>query len=83
MPDPEARPDPETPPAPEAAAVERAFRESAGRAVATLVRVFGDIDLAEDAVREALPPDFAAAGRRRPRITALDRKSTRLNSSHI
>jgi RNA polymerase sigma-70 factor, ECF subfamily len=33
--------------------LERAFRESAGRAVATLARVFGDIDLAEDAVQEA------------------------------
>jgi RNA polymerase sigma-70 factor (ECF subfamily) len=33
--------------------LERTFRESAGRAVATLVRVFGDIDLAEDAVQEA------------------------------
>jgi RNA polymerase sigma-70 factor (ECF subfamily) len=29
------------------------FREESGRAVATLIRVFGDIDLAEDAVQEA------------------------------
>jgi len=32
---------------------ERAFRESAGRAVATLARLFGDIDIAEEAVQEA------------------------------
>jgi RNA polymerase sigma-70 factor (ECF subfamily) len=36
-----------------AAAVERVFREAYGQAVATLVRVFGDITLAEDAVQEA------------------------------
>lgn len=30
------------------------FREAYGQAVATLVRVFGDIDLAEDAVQDAL-----------------------------
>jgi RNA polymerase sigma-70 factor, ECF subfamily len=29
------------------------FREESGRAVATLVRIFGDIDVAEDAVQEA------------------------------
>jgi RNA polymerase sigma-70 factor (ECF subfamily) len=33
--------------------VERVFREEHGRAVATLVRVFGDIDLAEEAVQDA------------------------------
>ena len=37
----------------DAAATERVFRESSGRAVATLVRFFGDIDLAEEAVQEA------------------------------
>lgn len=37
----------------EAAAVARVFREAYGQAVATLVRVFGDITLAEDAVQEA------------------------------
>ena len=31
--------------------IERVFREQYGRAVAVLVRVFGDIDLAEEAVR--------------------------------
>ena len=30
--------------------VERVFREEYGRAVAVLVRVFGDIDVAEEAV---------------------------------
>ncbi len=40
-------------PGPDVAAVERAYRESAGRAVATLVRLLGDIDLAEEAVQEA------------------------------
>jgi RNA polymerase sigma-70 factor, ECF subfamily len=47
---------------PTASAVGRVFRESSGRAVATLVRVFGDIDLAEDAVQEA----FAVAVERWP-----------------
>ena len=44
------------------AALERTFRESSGRAVATLARVFGDIDLAEEAVQEA----FAVATERWP-----------------
>jgi len=46
--------------APEASAVERVFREANGQAVATLVRVFGDITLAEDAVQDA----FVVATRR-------------------
>jgi RNA polymerase sigma-70 factor (ECF subfamily) len=33
--------------------VERVFREVSGQAVATLIRVFGDITLAEDAVQDA------------------------------
>ena len=37
----------------QATGVERVFREVYGQAVATLVRVFGDITLAEDAVQEA------------------------------
>src|SRR5215470_12695685 len=49
-------------PAADAAAIERAYRESSGRAVATLVRVFGDIDLAEEAVQEA----FVVASERWP-----------------
>src|SRR5215467_4256172 len=43
-------------------ALERAYRDSYGRAVATLIRVFGDIDIAEDAVAEA----FAVAAHRWP-----------------
>jgi RNA polymerase sigma-70 factor (ECF subfamily) len=46
-----------------AVAVEAAFREAYGRAVATLVRAFGDIDLAEEAVQDA----FAVALERWPR----------------
>jgi RNA polymerase sigma-70 factor, ECF subfamily len=44
------------------AAVGRIFREESGRSVAALIGVFGDIDVAEDAVQEA----FAAALRRWP-----------------
>jgi len=35
------------------AAVGRIFREESGRSIAALIRAFGDIDLAEDAVQEA------------------------------
>jgi RNA polymerase sigma-70 factor (ECF subfamily) len=42
--------------------VERVFREEYGRAVAVLTRVFGDIDMAEDAVQDA----FTEASRRWP-----------------
>jgi RNA polymerase sigma-70 factor, ECF subfamily len=42
------------------AALERTFRESSGRAVAALVRLFRDIDLAEESVQEA----FAIASER-------------------
>jgi RNA polymerase sigma-70 factor, ECF subfamily len=45
-----------------AAEIARVFREEHGRAVAVLVRVFGDIDVAEDAVQDA----FAAAVQRWP-----------------
>jgi RNA polymerase sigma-70 factor (ECF subfamily) len=44
------------------AEVGRIFREESGRSVATLIRAFGDIDVAEDAVQEA----FAVALRRWP-----------------
>jgi RNA polymerase sigma-70 factor (ECF subfamily) len=37
----------------ETSAIERVFREAHGRAVAVLVRQFGDIDLAEEAVQDA------------------------------
>jgi RNA polymerase sigma-70 factor, ECF subfamily len=43
-------------------AIERVFREEHGRAVAVLVRAFGDIDVAEEAVQDA----FAAAVQRWP-----------------
>jgi RNA polymerase sigma-70 factor (ECF subfamily) len=46
----------------DAARVGRVFREESGRAVAALIRVLGDIDLAEDAVQDA----FAIALRRWP-----------------
>ncbi|MEV6316945.1 RNA polymerase sigma factor [Streptomyces sp. NPDC051776] len=36
-----------------ASVIERVFREEYGRAVAVLVRVFGDIDIAEEAVQDA------------------------------
>jgi RNA polymerase sigma-70 factor, ECF subfamily len=42
--------------------VERVFREQYGRAVSVLVQVFGDIDVAEEAVQDA----FAAAVQRWP-----------------
>src|SRR5213596_1726200 len=44
------------------AVVSRIFREECGRSVATLIRLFGDIDVAEDAVQEA----FAVALRKWP-----------------
>jgi RNA polymerase sigma-70 factor (ECF subfamily) len=44
------------------ALIGRAFREESARSVATLIRIFGDIDLAEDAVQEA----FALALRKWP-----------------
>jgi RNA polymerase sigma-70 factor, ECF subfamily len=49
-------------PALPAEAIERVFREEYGRAVAVLVRVFGDIDIAEEAVQDA----FSAAVERWP-----------------
>ncbi len=49
-------------PSTDVAALEHTYRESSGRAVATLVRLFGDIDLAEEAVQEA----FAVAAERWP-----------------
>jgi RNA polymerase sigma-70 factor (ECF subfamily) len=45
-----------------AAAIWQVFRENAGRSVAALIRVLGDIDLAEDTVQEA----FAVALQRWP-----------------
>jgi RNA polymerase sigma-70 factor (ECF subfamily) len=47
---------------PEVPAIERVFRAEYGRAVAVLVRVFGDLDVAEEAVQDA----FASALQRWP-----------------
>jgi len=44
------------------AGIERVFREAHGRAVAVLIRAFGDIDMAEEAVQDA----FAEAVQRWP-----------------
>jgi RNA polymerase sigma-70 factor (ECF subfamily) len=52
----------ETLPIVEDALIGRIFREESGQCVATLIRVFGDIDLAEDAVQDA----FALALRKWP-----------------
>lgn len=46
----------------EDASIGRIFRDESGRSVATLIRMFGDIDLAEDVVQEA----FALALRKWP-----------------
>ncbi len=58
MPDPTRRGD--------ALDLERIFREESGRVVATLVRLFGDIDIAEEMVQEA----FVVASERWP-VTGL------------
>jgi RNA polymerase sigma-70 factor (ECF subfamily) len=50
------------PPAIDVAAIGRVFREESGRCVATLIRILGDIDVAEDAVQDA----FAVALRKWP-----------------
>jgi RNA polymerase sigma-70 factor (ECF subfamily) len=49
-------------PAVDASQLERIFREESGRVVATLVRLFGDIDIAEEMVQEA----FLVASERWP-----------------
>lgn len=54
--------DVEAAPAVDSAVVGRVFREESGRSVAALIRFFGDIDVAEDAVQEA----FATALRAWP-----------------
>jgi RNA polymerase sigma-70 factor (ECF subfamily) len=50
------------PPALPRTEIERVFRDEHGRSVAVLVRLFGDIDIAEEAVQDA----FAAAAARWP-----------------
>ncbi len=78
--------------APTADGIARVFRDESGRCIATLVRVLGDIDLAEDAVQEAfviaaqkwpadgLPPNPGAwitTTARNRAIDRLRRESTR------
>jgi RNA polymerase sigma-70 factor (ECF subfamily) len=73
-------------------AVEQTFREDSGRALATLIRLFGDVDVAEEAVQEAfvvaterwptdgIPPSPAGwiiTTARRKAIDRLRRESTR------
>ena len=75
------------------AEIARIFREESGRTVAALVRVFGDIDIAEDAVQEAfavalarwpgsgLPPNpggWITLTARRSAIDRLRRESRRV-----
>jgi RNA polymerase sigma-70 factor (ECF subfamily) len=75
-------------------AIERVFREEYGRAVAALIRLFGDIDLAEEAVQDAfatalerwrshgLPPNPAGwivTTARNRAIDSLRRESSRAN----
>ena len=71
--------------APGAGEIGRIFREESGRSVATLIRVLGDIDLAEDAVQEAfaialdrwardgIPPNPGGWITRTARNKAIDR----------
>jgi len=80
----------------EATDVERVFREVYGQAVATLVRIFGDITLAEDAVQDAflvasdrwpiggIPPNPAGWIVTSARNRAIDdlRRSTRGRELH-
>jgi len=76
------------------AELDRVFRQESGRAVATLVRLLGDIDLAEEAVQEAftvaaekwpvtgLPPNpggWITSTARHRAIDRLRRESTRFD----
>jgi predicted RNA polymerase sigma factor len=54
-----------------AAEIETIFRDEAGRALATLIRLVGDFDLAEDALQDA----FAAALERWS-MSGVTRRST-------
>jgi len=62
-------------------AIEQVFRHEYGRAVAVLVRVFGDIDLAEESVQDAFTvalqrwPSTGSAVRR-PVATGTPRPSS-------
>jgi len=72
--------------------IDRTFREESGKAIATLIRLFGDIDLAEEAVQDAfmvatekwpesgLPPNpggWIVTTARNRAIDKLRRESTR------
>ena len=59
---------PTSPPVTSSGDIERVFRAKYGRCVATLIRLFGDIDLAEEAVQDRVHG-------RRPALTA-DRAAT-------
>src|SRR6185437_8836521 len=75
----------------------RVFREESGRSVATLVRIFGDIDIAEEAVQEAfvaatttwpttgLPPNPGAWITTTARNRAIDRlrRESKRHQRHI
>jgi RNA polymerase sigma-70 factor, ECF subfamily len=80
------------PPVSSTSGIERVFRQESGRAVASLVRVFGDIDIAEEAVQEAFlvalqrwptaglpssPAGWIIMGARNRAIDRLRRESTR------
>jgi RNA polymerase sigma-70 factor (ECF subfamily) len=86
-------PQPElTMPGSELAVIDRVFRDEAGKAIATLIRLFGDIDVAEEAVQDAfmvatekwpeigLPPNpggWIVTTARNRAIDRLRRESTR------
>ena len=59
------------------AVVDRLSREESGRAVATLIRVLGDFDLAEEAVQEA----FVVALERWPRDGVPDNPGARITTT--
>jgi RNA polymerase sigma-70 factor (ECF subfamily) len=76
----------------DSATIDRVFRDEAGKAVATLIRLFGDIDVAEEAVQDAfmvatekwpeagLPPNpggWIVTTARNRAIDRLRRESTR------
>jgi hypothetical protein len=54
--------------------IDRVFREEYGRAVAVLVRVFGDIDIAEEGVQDAFT---APENTGTPRLRCSMRKANR------
>ncbi len=79
-------------PGSELAVIDRVFRDEAGKAIATLIRLFGDIDVAEEAVQDAfvvatekwpdigLPPNpggWIVTTARNRAIDRLRRESTR------